>query len=172
MSELMRWDPFRDFMSLRNAIDRLFEDAFVMPSRLLAPTTEWGLALDLAEDENSFVVKAAIPGVKPEDLDISLADNVLTIRGEIKADEEIKEEQYHIRERRYGSFSRSIRLPAPVDADHVEATYENGVLTLRIPKAEEVRPKKIAVQTRHMIEGQASEVKEPQQNGQKAKATA
>ena len=172
MTDLMRWDPFREFMSLRNAIDRLFEDAFVMPSRVWAPTTEWSLALDVAEDENGFIVKAAIPGVRPEDLDISLADNVLTIRGEVKADEEIKEEQYHVRERRYGAFSRSIRLPAPVDADHVEATYENGVLTLRIPKAEEVRPKKIAVRTGRMIEGQATEVKETQRDEQKAEATA
>ncbi len=168
MTDLMRWDPFRDFMSLRNAIDRLFEDAFVMPSRVWAPTTEWSLALDVAEDENGFIVKAAIPGVRPEDLDISLADNVLTIRGEVKRDEEIKEEQYHVRERRYGTFTRSIRLPTPVDADHVEATYENGVLTLRIPKAEQVRPKKITVQTRQMIEGQATEVKEPQRNEKKA----
>ncbi|HEY63781.1 MAG TPA: Hsp20/alpha crystallin family protein [Caldilineae bacterium] len=163
MTNLMRWDPFRDFISLRNAMDRLFEEAFVMPSRLLAPTTEWSLALDVAEDEDNFIVKATIPGVRPEDLDVSIADNVLTIRGEIKADEEIKEEQYHIRERRYGSFSRSVRLPAPVDADKVEATYENGVLTLRIPKAEEVRPKRIPVKTRQMIEGQASEVKEDEQ---------
>ncbi|MCD6291668.1 MAG: Hsp20/alpha crystallin family protein [Anaerolineae bacterium] len=167
MSELMRWDPFRDFMSLRNAVDRLFEDAFVMPSHLLAPTTGWTLALDLAEDENGFVVKAAIPGVKPEDLDVSLTDDVLTIRGEIKADEEIKEDQYHLRERRYGTFARSVRLPAPVDAEHVEATYENGILTLRIPKAEQVRPKKITIQTRPMIEGQASEVKEAQHDEKK-----
>ena len=159
MSSLMRWDPFRDFISLRNAMDRLFEEAFVMPTRLWAPTTGWGLALDLAEDENSFVVKAAVPGVRPEDLDVSLADDVLTIRGEVKSEDEAKEERYHLRERRFGSFTRSIRLPAPVDADHVEATYEHGVLTLRIPKAEQVRPKKIKIQTHKMIEGQATEVR-------------
>ncbi|GAB4563358.1 MAG: Hsp20/alpha crystallin family protein [Anaerolineae bacterium] len=172
MTSLMRWDPFRDFMALRNTMDRLFEEAFLTPSRLLSSTTEWGLALDLAEDENEFIVKAAIPGVRPEDLDISIADNVLTIRGELKADEEIKESQYHLRERRYGRFTRSVRLPAPVNADGAQATYEHGVLTLRIPKAEEVRPKRITVQTSRMIEGQAKPVAEGQHDNQKEPVSA
>ncbi len=160
MSSLMRWDPFRDFVALRNAMDRLFEDTFTLPTRRLIPLMEFGLDLDLIEDENGFLVKAAIPGVKPEDLDISVANDVLTIRAEVKEDEEVKARQYHLRERRVGTFSRSVRLPAPVDAEQVEATYENGVLTLTLPKVAELRPKKIAVKTSKMIEGQATEVKQ------------
>jgi HSP20 family protein len=164
MSSLMRWDPFRDFVVLRNAVDRLFEDTLTMPTRRLLPLVDFGLDLDLSEDENGFLVQAAIPGVKPEDLDVSVANDVLTIRAEVKEDEEIKRKQYHLRERRVGTFTRSIRLSAPVDAEHVEATYENGVLTLNIPKAEEVRPRKISIKAPKMIEAQAADVKESAKN--------
>lgn len=150
---LTRWDPFREMMTLRNAMDRLMEEAFVLPTRLRAFGEGLGLAVDLAETEEAFVVRTSIPGVKPDDLEITLAENVLTIKGETKAEEDIKEEQYHIRERRFGSFSRSVSLPGPVDADAVEATYENGVLTVRVAKAAEARPKKIPVQPARMIEG-------------------
>lgn len=170
MTSLMRWDPFRDFMTLRNAMDRLFEEAFAAPTRWALPSQGWGLALDLIEEENEFVVKAAVPGMRPEDLDVSLSADVLTIRGETKAEQETKEERYHIRERHFGSFTRSVRLPAPVDADNVAATYENGVLTVRIPKAEQVRPRKIAVQTPKVIEAQASTTKEGEHNSHRVEA--
>ncbi len=150
---LTRWDPFREMMTLRNAMDRLLEEAFVLPSRLRPLGEGLGVVLDVAETEEEFLVRASLPGINPDDLDISLAENVLTIKGEVKADEDIKEEQYHIRERRYGSFARSVSLPAPVDADAVEATYENGILTLRLPKAAEARPRKIPVRATKMIEG-------------------
>ena len=115
----------------------------------------------MAEKDDAFVVKASIPGINADDLEITLSDNVLTIKGEIKADEDIEEEQYHVRERRYGSFMRSVTLPTPVDADAVEATYEHGVLTLTVPKAEEAKPKRIAIRSnghQKMIEGKATEV--------------
>lgn len=108
-------------------------------------STNWGLALDVAENDDAFVVTASVPGMKPDDLDITITDNVLTIKGEYKADETIEEEQYHIRERRYGSFGRSITLPVAVNADEVDANYENGVLILTVPKAEEVKPRRITV---------------------------
>jgi HSP20 family protein len=92
-----------------------------------------------------FTVKASLPGISPDDLNVTLEDNVLTIQGETKEDETIEENSYHIRERRYGSFSRSVRFPVPVEGDKVEANFENGVLTLTIPKAEAVKPKRIAV---------------------------
>ena len=154
MTSLIRWDPFREITTLREAMDRLFEDAFVFSTRLMAPVRPFGMELDLVEEEDRFVVRASMPGVRPDDLDISLTENTVTIRGELKPDEDIKEEQYHIRERRYGTFSRSITLPAPIDTNAVDAVYEDGVLTLTLPKAEEVRPKKIAVKTHKMIEGQ------------------
>jgi HSP20 family protein len=103
------------------------------------------LALDVAEKDDAFIVKASVPGVPAEDVEVTLTDNVLTIKGEMKADKEINEENYHLRERRFGSFMRSVTLPTAVDADKIEAVNENGVLTLTLPKAEAVKPKKIEV---------------------------
>ena len=91
------------------------------------------------------IVKAAVPGMSPDDLDITISDNVLTIKGETQAEEVRDNERIHLRERRFGSFMRSISLPTPVESDNVTATVENGVLTLQIPKAEMVKPKRIAV---------------------------
>jgi HSP20 family protein len=136
----------REMMSLRDEMDRLIEQTFSGGS--LGPwqsATSWGLALDVAENEDAFIVTASVPGQKPDDLDITITDNVLTIKGEYKVDETIDEEQYHIRERRFGSFGRSITLPVAVNADEVDADYENGVLTLTVPKAEEVKPRRIEV---------------------------
>jgi HSP20 family protein len=146
MMSLTRWNPRRDMMSLRNEMNRLFEQAFEGGS--LGPwqsSTNWGLALDVAEKDDAFLVTASVPGLKPDDLDITITDNVLTIKGETKSDETIEEEQYHLRERRFGSFGRSISLPVTVDADNVEANYEDGILTLTLPKAEEARPHRIAI---------------------------
>lgn len=103
------------------------------------------LALDVAEQDDAFIVKASIPGVPADDVEITLTDNVLTIKGEMKDDKEVKETNYHLRERRFGSFMRSVTLPTSVDADKIEAVNENGVLTLTLPKAEAVKPKKIEV---------------------------
>lgn len=146
MANLIRWNPMREMMSLRDEMDRLIDQTFSGGS--LGPwqsSTNWGLALDVAENDDAFIVTASIPGMKPDDLDITITDNVLTIKGEYKADKTIEEEQYHIRERRYGSFGRSITLPVAVNADEVDANYENGVLTLTVPKAEEVKPRRITV---------------------------
>ncbi len=146
MTTLVRWNPRNEMMSLRNEINRLFSQAFEEgPLTEWQPSTNWGLALDVAENDDAFVVTASVPGMKPDDLDITISDNVLTIKGEYKVDETIEEEKYHIRERRHGSFGRSISLPVSVNADGVEANYENGVLTLSVPKAEEVKPRRIAV---------------------------
>jgi HSP20 family protein len=96
-----------------------------------------------------------VPGIKPEDLDITVTKNTLTIKGEVRQEEEKEEERYHLRERRYGRFARSITLPTSVDADEIEANYENGVLTLRLPKTEEVKPKRIEVKSgEKLLEGQ------------------
>jgi HSP20 family protein len=108
---------------------------------------EFEPAVDVAEEETAYIVKAAMPGVKPEEVEVTLHNNVLTLKGEAKADKEIKEENYHLRERRYGSFMRSLTLPAGVKAEQIEAKHEDGVLTVRLPKMEEDKPKKIAIQT-------------------------
>lgn len=147
MTTLIRWNPVRDIVSIRRQMDRLF-DTFMdetLADRL--DTQTWGLALDIAEKDDAFIVKASVPGVKPEDLDVSLNDNTLTIRGEVKSDETIEEGQYHVRERRYGHFTRTLTLPRTVNRDAIDASYENGVLTLHIPKSEEVQPRRITVKT-------------------------
>jgi HSP20 family protein len=146
MSNLVRWEPFRDLISLREAMDRLFEESFVRPrGARLVPAGMETLAVDMYETEDAVVVKSAVPGVEPEDLNISITSDTLTIKGETKAEEEVKEENYIRRERRYGSFYRSLTIPLPVVADKAEAEFENGVLTLTLPKAEEVKSKAIKV---------------------------
>ncbi len=146
MSSLMRWDPFGNQMSLQNAIDRLFEDSFVrMPGDGMRLINAADLAIDMYETKNEVVVKAALPGVKPDDVEITLTGDTLTIRGETKEEKEVKEKDYIRKERREGSFSRSLTLPSGLNADKAEATFENGVLQLRIPKSEESKPKSIKV---------------------------
>jgi HSP20 family protein len=133
-------------MSLRQAMDRLFEDSFVRPSRALGPSGEVAApALDVYQTPNDIVVKAALPGLKPKDVDIDITGETLTIRGESKAEQEIKKEDYLYQERHYGALSRSVVLPSGLKPDKAEAAMENGILTLTIPKAEEVRPKAITV---------------------------
>lgn len=144
MSSLIRWNPAREMLDLRREFDRLFASALDLP-QFGSTATTWGLALDVVEQDDDYIVKASIPGIDPDDIEVTLTDNTLTIRGEFKEDEEVKEEQYRLRERRYGSFARSVTLPTAVDRDSIEATYENGVLTLSVPKAEEVKPKHIAI---------------------------
>jgi HSP20 family protein len=150
MSKIIRWNPMREASDLMNEFDRVFESPFYrarrgLPLRTTDVVGSWSLALDVAEKDDVFTVKASLPGVSPEDLNVTLEDNVLTVQGEIKEDETIEEETYHIRERRYGSFSRSLRFPVPVNSSEIEAAYENGVLTLTVPKAEEVKPKRIEI---------------------------
>jgi HSP20 family protein len=145
MTNLIRWNPVRDMMNLRNEFDRFFNDAFGTPTLWERPNN-WGLALDVSENEENYIVKADIPNVEPDDLDISLNDNTLTIRGETKSEETKNGEQYHLQERHYGHFGRSITLPATVDPKAVEANYEQGTLRMVIPKAEESKTRRIPVQ--------------------------
>ena len=137
-TKVVRWTPMNP-VSLMNEFDRLFERPYTRP------TAEWNVALDVAETEDNYFVKATIPGVNVEDIEITLEDDVLLLKGEIAQDEEVEEAKYHLRERRYGSFSRSIRFPLAVNGDAVEASYTNGILSLSIPKAEAVKPKRITI---------------------------
>jgi HSP20 family protein len=150
MASIVRWEPFRGPMTLRQArdmLDRLFdEDAGRWPT-WLPNWMEGNLALDVYETDEAVMIKTAIPGVKPEEIDISVSGDTLTISAETKEDEEVKRENYIRRERRYGTCCRSVTLPGGLEADKTEAKYENGVLTLTIPKAEEVKPKTITVKT-------------------------
>jgi HSP20 family protein len=149
MANLVRWDPVRDMMSLREAMDRLFEDSFVHPRGVLAPVEGAAtLALDVFESDDDVTVRASIPGVNPDDIDISVTGDVLTIKGETSEEREEKQGNYRLRERRYGAFERSVNLPAPVNTDKAEAEFKNGVLTLTLPKVEEVKPKSIKIRAR------------------------
>jgi len=137
-------DPFtREMDSWRKSL--LSELLNEVPASTYTDDRPWALALDVAETEDKFIVKASLPGINPDDLDITFTDNVLTIKGEIKEEQDIEEGKYHLRERRYGMFQRSIALPVPVDSNKIEAVYKDGVLTLSIPKVEEIKPKKISV---------------------------
>ncbi len=149
---LTRWDPFQEMLNLRRTVDRLFDNA--NPDHEWQPM-QWGLAVDVVENKDDFVIKASVPGINPDDLDISYSDDTLTIKGEIKSDKDYQEDQYHLRERRYGSFARSISLPTKIKGDAIEASYQNGVITLRLPKSEEVKPKRIPIKVSNgkLIEG-------------------
>ncbi len=147
MNNLIRWQPMSDLVSLRDAMDRLFEDSVVSFRNWPATLAVAEPTLDVYETGNDVVVKAALPGLKPEDVEITLTGDVLTIAGETKEESEQKDKNYIRRERRYGSFSRTVTLPDGLTTDKAEAKFENGVLTLTIPKSEEVKPKKIQVKT-------------------------
>lgn len=143
MSNLIRWEPARDFMTLREAMDHLFDDAFTRP---LSIRDGWSVpAIDMYQTDEELVVKASIPGYKAEDVQISVTGDVLTLRGEVKQEDEKKERAWHIREQRRGSFERSVALPTHVVADKAKAEFENGILIVTLPKAEEVKPKTITV---------------------------
>jgi HSP20 family protein len=146
MANITRFDPFGEMVTLRQAMDRLFEDSFVSPLGLRAFNGDAaGPALDVHQNADEIVVTAALPGVKPEDVDITITGQTLSIRGELKADEKVERDQYLYRERRFGTFNRQLQLPVRVQGDGATATFENGLLRLTIPKAEEVKPRQIQV---------------------------
>jgi len=157
MTTLTRRDPVREMLTLRSAMSRLFDDAF--QSLDMQPQTNghstFALALDVSENDDEYRVQASVPGVAEEDLDITLQNHVLTIAGELKAQEQ-EGVQYHLRERRHGRFSRSITLPSAINADAIAADFENGVLTVHLPKVAEAKPRRIAVHGQKTIEAKAS----------------
>jgi HSP20 family protein len=141
---LMLRDPFADTASLRQAMDRLLEEGFPRPSR------HW-LPVDVYETASALVIKAALPGMKPDEVDISIDGDTLTITGAFTADEESVDREYHRRELHVGTFERALRLPERFQTEKTEAVFENGILTLTIPKVEQAEVKHIKVQPR-MIE--------------------
>lgn len=146
---MRKWEPFSELMSLRQAMDRLLEDSVVRPSRFFAALGEAAApAVDIYHTPSEVVVKAALPGIKPEDVNVDISGDTLTISGEVKTEQKVKQQNYLYQERRYGSFARSITLPGGLQADKVDATMENGILTLVIPKTEKAKPKVIKVKPR------------------------
>ena len=146
MSNLTRWEPAREMMTLREAMDRLFDDAFTRP---LSIRDGWTApAIDMYQTDDEIVVKASLPGFKADDVQINITGDVLTLRGEMKHEDEKKEKAWHLREQRWGSFERSVALPTNVVADRANADFENGVLTITLPKAEEAKPRTISVKAK------------------------
>jgi HSP20 family protein len=147
MSNLTRWEPMREMMTLREAMDRLFDDAFTRP--LNVRDGGWSSpAIDMYQTDDDVVVKAALPGFKADDVQINVTGDMLTIRGETKNEEEQKDKAWHIREQRWGSFERTVALPTDVIADKANADFSDGILTITLPKAEEVKPKTISVKAK------------------------
>lgn len=147
---LVRWEPTRDLISMQDAMDRFFdrafEDWFFRPLAPFGLSGDASLAVDIYETDDSVVVKTAIPGVKAEDIDVSVSGDTLTVKAETQ--EEVNRENYLRRERRFGAYRRSVTLPGGLKTDEVEADYTNGILTLEFPKSEEVKPKAIKVKTK------------------------
>ena len=165
MTNLTRWNPYREMANFRRTMNRFLEDPFLAQTWETDETMAWDVPVDVMENPDEYVVKASLPGIHPDDLEITYNNNTLTIHGEMKSEEERgdKESQYHIRERRFGSFTRSIYLPNPIQADKIKADYDAGVLVLHLPKTEEVKPKRIPVQVtggRKTIEGSSKAQKQ------------
>jgi HSP20 family protein len=142
---IVRWEPLRELSSLQTEMNRLFNTAFDGGQQGTAAARRWAPAMDLLETDEHFVLRADLPGVSEEDVSIELEDNVLTLSGERKTEHEDRREGFYRVERSFGSFSRSLTLPRGVDADAVSATFDKGVLEVRIPKPEARKPRKISI---------------------------
>ncbi len=139
MSNLTRWSPLRDVISMSDAIDRLFDQAYVMPGGNRMPN------IDVMENDDNVIVKAELPGFNPDNVDVRVEGNMLSLRGEYNHENEKQEGEYHLHERRQSSFARTIPLPTNVDANKANAEFDNGVLTLTLPKQEEAKPRRISI---------------------------
>jgi HSP20 family protein len=146
---IVRWEPFRDLVSIQDRMNRLFDESFRGINRG-ASEEDWSLgawapAVDIYEKDGNIVLKAELPGVDPKDVDVRVENNVLTLRGERKFDEEVQKDSYHRVERSYGLFTRSFTLPNVVDTEKIKAEYKDGVLRMTLPKKDEAKPKQISI---------------------------
>lgn len=147
MTRITRWEPFGEMRRVHDMLDQFMDRTFLdLPMR--GGMLSGVLPIDVFQTDDDVVVKATTPGIKPEDIHISITGDTLNIRGEIEEEREEEGRQYHVRERRVGSFSRSIALPTLVNADAAKAEFEDGVLTLSLPKIEDVKPKTITVKAK------------------------
>ena len=140
------WDPFRDLSVLQERMNRLFEDAGrTYRGDEASATTTWSPAVDIFETENDIMVKAELPGIERKDITLNLDNNVLTLKGERKFEKETRQENYHRIERSYGGFSRAFSIPAIVDEEKIRADYKDGILSIALPKKDQVKPKEIRI---------------------------
>jgi HSP20 family protein len=145
MTVLTRWDPFREFSTLQDRMNRLFRDSFGEGGQESLTTTSFAPAVDVYEDEHNVTLKIEVPGIEEKDIDVRIENNTLTVHGERKFEKEEKEENFRRVERQYGSFTRSFTLPNTVDSDKVSANYDKGVLKITLAKKAEAKPKQIKV---------------------------
>jgi len=152
MADITRWDPFAEIATLRNTLDRMFED--IRPGRAFANggAVDMYFPVDLFETADEVVINASLPGVKPEDIDISVTGNLLTLKALSQEQKEEKAQNWYRRERRHGTWMRQFTLPTDVNADGAQASFEHGVLRLVLPKAETARPKQIKVNAQPVLE--------------------
>ena len=143
--QLVRFDPLREMERLHSDLNRLFEGASASEGRTENAPRTWAPAVDVAETEEALIVRAELPGMAREDIDIELSGETLTLRGERKFESEMKKDHYVRIERRYGNFSRSFTLATPIQADKVSASYRDGILEIVLPKSEDTRPRKVQV---------------------------
>jgi len=144
---IVRWDPFKDFMTLRDRMNKMFEDMVALSKgeEKDMMSSSWIPSVDIYETENEVVLSAEVPGINEKEIELKVEDDNLTIKGERKFEKETKEENYHRIERSYGSFFRSFSLPGYVDQDKIEAEYDNGVLKIHMPKKPELKPRKVRI---------------------------
>ena len=155
---IVRWEPMRELTSLQSEMNRLFNTVFDTP-QANGGLRRWVPAMDLVETTDAFVLRADLPGVSEEDVKIEVEDTVLTVSGERKAEHESREEGFYRMERAFGTFSRSLTLPKGVNADAVVASFDQGVLEIRIPKPEQVKPRRVTINTgggQKVLEGEPS----------------
>ena len=148
MSNLTRWEPAREMMTLREAMDRLFDGAFTRPLSIRDGWSMANPAIDMYQTDNDVVVRASIPGIQADEVQINVTGDILTLKAEVKQEEERQDRAWHIREHRFGSFERSVVLPTDVKSDQAEAVFENGILTITFPKADEVKPRTINIKAK------------------------
>jgi HSP20 family protein len=159
---VMRWDPFRDLLSIQDEMNQVFRRAIGQGGQGESGEGRalWAPALDISERKDAYLVTVEVPGVRPEDIEVTLEDGVLTVQGQRQFTQESSEQQYHRVERRYGAFRRTVSLPTRTKVDAIEASFDNGVLEVVVPKAEEARPRKIEIRAgahgaKQSVEGSA-----------------
>jgi HSP20 family protein len=147
-SEVERWDPLREMMTLRSRIDRLFDTTFARPrGEWLATMFDYPV-LDMYQSDGKIKLDIPLPGMKPEEVELTISGNTLTVKGERKSKEEVKDEHYYRHEMHYGAFTRTVALPEVADAEHPEAAFENGVLTVTFPRLTVVEPKRVEIKAK------------------------
>ena len=145
---LDRWDPWRELRRMEETVDRLWRGFSPVAGGLSSDVEAWGIPVDIAYEDGNVVIHASLPGVKPENITVTVEDDVLTIKASTETEAQTNEGEYVLRERRTGSFSRSIRLPDAVDADSARSSYQNGVVTVTVPRIEARKPRQLTIEVK------------------------